>query len=297
MSSYLNLRSDFVNGKKWRANRICCPDAGKGAYYTYFRKVLNLGGDVRSATLDITADRFYKLYVNGKRVSEGPIRAAYHYWSYDTLDLTDFLSPGENVICALVSQWDPWAGKTISLLAQLELDLDNGEHITIGTDSSWKYRSAQGWRHDAPTVCWIGHIAIGYVEVRDLRADDEGCLLPGFDDAQWQLSIDSADKDIFRSAESRGPYAGQFRTLLARDIPPLESAYIYPRVIKTGEVKGTEVLCAKGMMSEFLWVGLDDVEPASRASVSGAEDFAAGEKPLAMQMVYEGEIYGTPWFR
>ena len=45
-----------------------------------FRKKVSLGA-FRSATLKITADDYYKLYVNGKFVAQGPA-PAYHFHYY-----------------------------------------------------------------------------------------------------------------------------------------------------------------------------------------------------------------------
>jgi hypothetical protein len=60
---------------------------------------------LQSATLRITADARYVLFVNGQRIGNGPIRGWQHSWFYDTYDLTPHLRPGErNAIGVLVIQ-------------------------------------------------------------------------------------------------------------------------------------------------------------------------------------------------
>ncbi|MBO7302868.1 MAG: alpha-L-rhamnosidase N-terminal domain-containing protein [Clostridia bacterium] len=60
-----------------------------------FRKKASFDSFKR-ATLKITADDYYKLYINGKFVTEGPSPGYHNNYYYNEIDVTDFLTEGEN---------------------------------------------------------------------------------------------------------------------------------------------------------------------------------------------------------
>jgi hypothetical protein len=291
MEPVLNFRQELAERRSWQARNIFSADSGKGPWYVFFRKTFDLDA-ASSALLELTADLSYKLYLNGTFIGEGPARSGYSYWSYDTWDVAPYLRKGVNCIAVLVARWDPSGAQPPSLLAQLNLKNADGTGRVIGTDRTWKMRTALGWRHDAPTVCWLAHLWTGYVEVRDLRSDDADWILPNYDDSAWQPSLDSV-RNVFFNTETGSAYGKALRCLIKRDIPFLRSQLIRPvALLKAGEVRGTEVLCAKDRMGEFLWAGLDDIEPAVHCAVTGADEFIRGTGPLTMPMLYEGAIYG-----
>ena len=53
-------------------------------------------------SLDISADDYYKLYVNGKFVGVGPAQAYTDRYPYNTYDISEYLTEGKNVIAAHV---------------------------------------------------------------------------------------------------------------------------------------------------------------------------------------------------
>ena len=75
-----------------------------------FRKKIELPGKPVRAKLQVTADTRYKLYVNGALVEVGPAKGDSHIWYVDTLDLTEYLRAGINVIAAEVLRY-PAEGK------------------------------------------------------------------------------------------------------------------------------------------------------------------------------------------
>ena len=48
--------------------------------------------------LRITADDYYKLYVNGRSAGQGPAPAYPEHYYYNELDITPYLHPGKNVL-------------------------------------------------------------------------------------------------------------------------------------------------------------------------------------------------------
>ena len=57
------------------------------------------------ALLHFSADTRYKLYVNGIRVAVGPTRSSPLIWYYDTIDITPYLSSGNNEVKFVVIRY------------------------------------------------------------------------------------------------------------------------------------------------------------------------------------------------
>lgn len=151
-----------------------------------YRKAFTAGEKtVRRATLYATALGIYEAQINGYRVSEQffapgwtDYRKRVYYQAYD---VTGLVRPGDNVVGAVVA--DGWYagylgygllvgygpnktgrdtyGKTPALLAQLEVEYDDGSRQVIGTDPTWQvsgdgpYREADflmGEAYDARRV-------------------------------------------------------------------------------------------------------------------------------------------------
>ena len=62
-----------------------------------FRKKFYCKGD-KSARIFISADDYYKLYINGKFVCQGPAPAYPQHYYYNEVDISGFLNRGENTI-------------------------------------------------------------------------------------------------------------------------------------------------------------------------------------------------------
>src|SRR4051812_7548204 len=62
-----------------------------------FRKVITLSGKPASFIVNVSGDNRYKLYVNGKQVSQGPARGDLYFWNFETVDIASNLVAGDNV--------------------------------------------------------------------------------------------------------------------------------------------------------------------------------------------------------
>src|SRR5690606_450567 len=87
------------------------------------------------------ADSRYALYLNGRWIGRGPIRAWPAEWPVDTYDLSAWLVPGRNVLAIRVHHfglstfqylWSP-----PGLLAQLDWEDAHGAQ-RLCTDTSWR---------------------------------------------------------------------------------------------------------------------------------------------------------------
>jgi len=154
------------------------------------RREIDLPTDVQAARLRITADGRYRLWVNGSRVGDGPVRSAPAHLSYDDYDLASLLVPGPNALAVLVRHygtavawWQPATPLLTlgcgGLLAELAVQSAGGA-VRVGTDARWRARPAHV--QPGPGTGFIGSPA---PEVVDLRRLPHGWDRSGYDDTDW----------------------------------------------------------------------------------------------------------------
>jgi hypothetical protein len=203
----------------WQGKWIWLSAAADDAQSTLLaRRSFPLDAVPQSATLHISANFIYQLYVNGQVVGRGPDRADPRYPYYDTYDVAEHLVAGENVLLCLVYHfradaernraWALYDGEP-GLLAQLHVD----EEVLV-TDNAWKMRRAPGWRECGEPVSRF----VGPRHCVDLGAARGMAPMaaPGYDDSGW-------------SAATAQPFApdGPLPEPIPREIPFLR------RVVRT----------------------------------------------------------------
>ncbi len=155
----------------------------------YLRRSFAVGKPVARARLYATALGVYEAYLNGDRVGDARLSPGWTDYRervrYQVHDVTDRISPGENVIGAMVGpgwfcgraglfQVRAFYGQTPAFLAQLEITYTDGSVERIVTDAAWR-------RHDGPIMA--ADLMDG--EVHDARGEIEGWCAAGLDDAAW----------------------------------------------------------------------------------------------------------------
>jgi alpha-L-rhamnosidase len=116
------------------------------------RRTFQIGTDVARARVYATAHGIYELFLNGVRVGDHELTPGFtsyaNHLDVQTFDVADLLQPGDNRICAVLS--DGWYrgqtgfsrvadsyGRQVALLAQLEVTNPDGATTVIGTDDRW----------------------------------------------------------------------------------------------------------------------------------------------------------------
>ena len=106
-----------------------------------FRKEFELS-EITSAEMAITADSWYRLYINGTWVNDGPCRSYPSHYQYDVIDATRYLHPGKNRIEVTVRYFGIGTFHQLpqqaGLLAQLEVHHASGNKTMIMTDDRWQ---------------------------------------------------------------------------------------------------------------------------------------------------------------
>jgi alpha-L-rhamnosidase len=160
-----------------------------------FRREFDVPSPVRRATLYASARGLFELRMNGARVGSDVLAPEWTDYDkriqYRTYDATGLLAPGRNALGATLGDgwwsgfvgWQETRGRygnlQNSLLVQLEIDLEAGGRIVVGTDSSWR--------------CSTGPILSSDFmagEVYDARRERQGWDRAGLADADWLPSLE-----------------------------------------------------------------------------------------------------------
>lgn len=175
--------------------------------YCLFRKTFPVpGGGASSATLRISADTRYKLFLNGRFVGHGPARSSSRHQTVDVRDVAEYLKPGENVLGVVVAHFGVGTCFSLRGRAGLLAELTVGEgadSFAVGTDATWRV-------HHAPHLPGADRMSVQlpFPEVYDTEREPRGWMEPGFDDSGWPCARVVA-------APGEEPWPG----LAERDIP------------------------------------------------------------------------------
>ena len=126
----------------------------------------------RAATVWITADSFYRLFVNGEWVSDGPCRSWPEHFQYDVLDITPYLRPGRNEVRVIARYFGigtfHQVPKQAGLLVQIDIQ-SGSRRQTIVSDRKWQAASAAAWVSETPKTS----PQMGPCEMYDSRREDK----------------------------------------------------------------------------------------------------------------------------
>ena len=226
-----------------------------------FRKSFEINFPLKSAELAITADSFYRLYVNGSRINDGPSRAYPENYNYDLIDISDRLQSGVNEIyvivryfgCATFHQICQQAG----FLAQLELEFCNGEKELIMSDSGWEVAEAAQWIRNMPRIYCQMEAVEGY-------------------DAQFEDNI-----KFEPAAELFSSDAALWRGLMARDCPLLTGKEFYLKRFHSAKLVDCKGFSLEIPLPRLCYPGVMDMN---------ANTSSAGGIALIVEAETDGEL-------
>ena len=146
-----------------------------------FRRKFNLGKKGR-AILRITADDYYKLYINGSFITQGPAPSYPSSYYYNEIDVTEHLTDGENLIAVhtyyqgLVNRVWVSADRREMLWCSLSVD---GEAILV-SDEAWLVADHTGYSEMGK----VGYDT-AFLERYDSRAPECRFYRRDYDDSSW----------------------------------------------------------------------------------------------------------------
>ncbi len=155
--------------------------------HVLFRKKFDISS-VTKTTVKISADDYYKLYINGKFVAMGPAPSYYSHYYYNEIDVTEYLFEGENTIAVhtyyqgLINR--VWVSG--DNLHGLYFEMTDAEGMVLHSDESWKYTYHSGY-----SECGTYGYETGFLEVYDSNGEEVGFEEPEFDDSKWQFAVEN----------------------------------------------------------------------------------------------------------
>jgi hypothetical protein len=176
------FRNNCRKPTPWHAKWIW-PGAESMPTVALVRREVTLAVAPTKVTAWLSADRKYRLYVNGRLVSRGPVDIGRDYaggttgrWFYDHRDLTPFFHEGRNVIAAEVfCDWPIDFTESRGqggFLFEADVAGPDGQKQTLLSDTSWRGIPAPQFP-DATTY--------------DAAKEPRGWRMPGFDDKTWPV--------------------------------------------------------------------------------------------------------------
>lgn len=147
-----------------------------------FRRRFSLTALPEKAVLRITADDYYKLYINGAFVGQGPAPGYPTSYRYNEIDVLPYLCAGENVIAVhtyyqgLINR--VWVSGDYRHGLWCDLTCD-GQRI-LESDGSFLVH-----RHTGYTAVGKAGYDTQFLETYDSRAAEVGFAAPDFDDSEW----------------------------------------------------------------------------------------------------------------
>ncbi len=154
--------------------------------HVLFRRKLTLSKRPTRAVVYVSADDYYKLYIGGRFVAQGPAPAYHFRYNYNEIDVTDYLVEGENTVAVhtyyqgLINRvWQSGDGRH-----GLILDLVADGETVLSSDERFLTH-----RHTAYTAMGVVGIQTQYMERYDSRAAEVGFERPDFDDSAWERAV------------------------------------------------------------------------------------------------------------
>jgi alpha-L-rhamnosidase len=145
-----------------------------------FRRTFDLDAVPRVASIAITADSRYELFVNGAWPGFGPRRSWPSPWPVDEYDVASLLRPDTNVVAVLVHHPGlstfQYLHADAGLIATIAID---GK--SIGTDAAWRARPHDGHAWPVPRISCMQP----WEEQFDARALGDWTTIE-FDDSAWR---------------------------------------------------------------------------------------------------------------
>ena len=153
--------------------------------HVLFRRKFTLEA-VAPTRIFITADDYYKLYINGLFVGQGPAPCHQIRYYYNEMDITPYLVAGENTIAVhtfyqgLINRVWCSGNNRHGLLFDVVAD---GKTVVASDETMLQCL------HSGFTACGMAGYKTQFMERYDANAPEVGFEKPEFDDSKWQNAV------------------------------------------------------------------------------------------------------------
>jgi alpha-L-rhamnosidase len=218
----------------WKASWITHPTAPlREPVVLHFRRTVTLASVPATYPVRVSADNRFILYVNGRRVGDGPARGDLTHWRYERFDLAPLLKTGENLVTATVwnfGVYAPIAQMTDRTAFLLESEATGDASISTGVSKSggWLVEVEPGQRAVPRTANgFYEYMASGPGEEINAALYDWGWNTSGAANASWVPAASPIRESIYadvnraHSADTTGdnPWG-----LIPDELPAMEYA-------------------------------------------------------------------------
>jgi alpha-L-rhamnosidase len=197
-SAWCGIEAGLLDPPDWQADLITPDwneDPSQDQPAPFMRREFVLDRPVAKARLYATAHGVYEPYLNGHAIGDDVLAPGWtsytHRLRYQAYDVTEYLIVGRNALGVIVG--DGWFrgrlgfreqrnlyGRRLALLAQLEIEYEDGTKQLVTTDDAWR-----------ATTGPILASSLYDGEEFDARRDLNGWAVAGYDDGSWRgVTID-----------------------------------------------------------------------------------------------------------
>ncbi len=192
----------------WQGKWLWAPEVKPNQHVLLRHRFFALPKEVREVHAFVSADDYYKLYINGSFVGQGP-GPSYpeREYNYNGFDVTDHWRPGRMMCIAAHAYYqglgnyawvsgDSRAGFIFELVARLT----DGSLWRLGSDKDWRLLSPEGYQ--------AGHTLgyqTGFTENIDARLLPEGWNEIDYDDENWSSAVVVEEPDWRLHAQETDP--------------------------------------------------------------------------------------------
>jgi len=164
--------------RQYRAQWIWCSVKYPTPFqFVKFSKTIEVTTLPTRATAFIAADTFYRLWINGRLVMNGPARSSHGKATVDPVDVGSYLAQGKNILMIEVlhgvSPFEALA-QAPGLLCEVEVEFGDNKEILVATDGSWQASEITAWDRDSLRFSFQR----GWVEQYDARKTLEEKVQP-----------------------------------------------------------------------------------------------------------------------
>ena len=191
-------------------------------FHMYARRAFRMGRHAKRAELLITADDYYKLYINGVFVAQGPAPGYPDHYYVNRIDVLKYLRSGENVIAVdcyyqgLVNRVWVSGDMRQGFMCEMHVDgkviLRSDEHFHYMKSNSYVSKTETGYKTQ-------------FTEHFDLRNEPKGWKDIRFDDFMWTACFERQSTDY---------------KFVWQDTPMLDTEIVKPKTV-TKEISTVHV--------------------------------------------------------
>lgn len=219
-SEFANLKPRNVFHKQ--LDKVDLPCDEHRNRHILFRRKFVCDSLAENAMLYISADDYYKLYINGQFAAQGPAPSYHFKYNYNVIDISKYLQKGENLIAAhtlyqgLINRVWQSGDNRHGLILDLVID---GETVVTSDES---FITSPHTAYNEMGICGY---QTQFLERYDSNAPEVGFTLSDFDDSNWENAKISKFADHTLTLQKSGVL--EFETILPVNTTAVDNRIMY----------------------------------------------------------------------